>query len=156
MNRHLTLTQDSNRQLWVRDLLTTAYPQGHGALVSDPPRRSLWSWLRRRPRVPSLCALAIGGLRVSRDALWVDRGHTRPHAFLPDDVGDQLGVTMEDMTILSRWNDGLQGFEGPMSFRRIADLIAYSTDHGGLPMEAVDNLRWSIHMGYAQRWLDTL
>lgn len=107
--------QLANRVQWVRDLLSDQFKQGKGVLKRGEDGQYYYCCLgvaceRAMPRSPAL--KIIYGLDESVGIM------------IPAKAKEKFGLDEDDQDAAAEWNDTLN-----LSFSRIADVIAYATEH---------------------------
>lgn len=154
----LSENQRRNRVNWVKDLLSDLFNQANGILKeSDSTGRF------------SYCCLGVACERVAPKSknlvmeysLGEDKSGSSDQAYLTPRVASLLGMASEwndDQNMASEWNDSHD-----LSFRRIADFVAYSTEHRlrftDLPRidDSVDPDSYpgdAVPEGFAVSWLE--
>lgn len=133
----LTNTQVRNRVKWVRALLSGDYAQGHGLLKYkkfNDEFEYCCLGVACEVLAPAAAEIRLRGDGVSGGYISSGRAEIR------------LGMGQADQSTCSQWNDASH-----YSFERIADFIAYATDHD-IPIRSVGAR--IVPEGYATEWLE--
>lgn len=132
----LTPQQLENRVAWVKALRSPKFKQGHGYLKFVNGRET------------KHCCLGVACELVDpkshRLEIYNHIGRS-VGVSLDDDIIALFGMTAADQTRAVNWND-----TACLTFRRIADLIAYATEYK-MPFEEVQAHK--VSENYSKRWL---
>lgn len=143
MTKRLGTRQLANRVQWVRDLGSGGFTQAKGSLKKD------LMYYEDDPAEYGYCCLGVACERIAPRSpqLKLDPiGGESESLMTPSFAQTHLGIDDNDQEQAAIWND-----EDRYDFKRIADLIAWATEHkiGFLEADSDD-----VPNGYRLAWLE--
>lgn len=141
MTIKLNETQLANRVQWIKDLLSGNYLQGEGCLKT----------FGREDGRAEYCCLGVAGEKIAPKSNKMKIKNGASADYLSRDAAILMGFGKDstegsgDQSIAAGWND-----ESKYMFNRIADLVAYATEHR---IRFKDIKRGQVSEGYAVEWL---
>ena len=135
LKNHKSRKITARRVRWVRDLVSGNYTQGKGALKMQSGGST------------KHCCLGVACEGLDPEYRELNLTHGTSIAYIIDKNAKKFGLTKEDQSEASRWNDTL-GYD----FDRIADMVAFATEFN-TPFTMSKPIRDSVNHGYAIEWL---
>lgn len=141
--RHTPLNEEqvARRALWVQDLVSGEYRQGHSVLkkiIDGEPHHCCLGVAAER-----LCPRSFA-LRIPKNDTWSTGGNLPRAASRLLGLGDTADLGT-DQNVAITWNDGRS-----LTFTQIADRIAYATKHN----LTFDEVAGQAPRDYALTWLE--